>query len=399
MSLTTSRRGFLTGTAAGLTSLSIASSPSAEPTRPAPTGAPFRFALNAGTLMGYKLPLAEQIDLAHRAGYAGFEPWMTDVSKAAETGALRDLARRCSDAGLTVINAIGFAAWAVNDDAARAIALYCDLVARAVIDGLSASQIASGVDVGAARKRFDFMRDAAILAPLRALVPSLSRNNLGRVATIEVCKSGIALVGRLWPQPPLGSGHWEAAMSNCAKSSLYLSVLFLTTGCGGSGSSTETNVGGGSAMGGSPNAAGGSATLGGQTSSAGGATTNTTASLGTNAGGAGANAGGTRATGGSISSLGGTITSGGRSTVPSASGGKIGVGGATGGASTVGATTATGGRSSTVGSGGSTSSSGGRSPRHRPRSEARVSRNDIRAPTGRGGGPNPAPSVPSNCGQ
>src|SRR4051812_26344486 len=31
-----------------------------------------------------------------------------------------------------------------NDDAARAIALYCDLVARAVIDGLSASQAASG---------------------------------------------------------------------------------------------------------------------------------------------------------------------------------------------------------------------------------------------------------------
>ena len=39
-----------------------------------------------------------------------------------------------------------------NDDAARAIALYCDLVARAVIDGLSESQIAAGVDVGAAEE-------------------------------------------------------------------------------------------------------------------------------------------------------------------------------------------------------------------------------------------------------
>jgi small subunit ribosomal protein S2 len=37
-----------------------------------------------------------------------------------------------------------------NDDAARAIALYCDLVARAVIDGLSEGQIAAGVDVGEA---------------------------------------------------------------------------------------------------------------------------------------------------------------------------------------------------------------------------------------------------------
>jgi small subunit ribosomal protein S2 len=36
-----------------------------------------------------------------------------------------------------------------NDDAARAIQLYCDLVADAVLDGLAASQAASGVDLGA----------------------------------------------------------------------------------------------------------------------------------------------------------------------------------------------------------------------------------------------------------
>src|ERR1051325_3183263 len=37
-----------------------------------------------------------------------------------------------------------------NDDAARALALYCDLAARAIIDGLSESQIAAGLDVGEA---------------------------------------------------------------------------------------------------------------------------------------------------------------------------------------------------------------------------------------------------------
>jgi small subunit ribosomal protein S2 len=37
-----------------------------------------------------------------------------------------------------------------NDDAARAIQLYCDLVADAVIDGLASGQAASGVDLGAA---------------------------------------------------------------------------------------------------------------------------------------------------------------------------------------------------------------------------------------------------------
>ncbi len=36
-----------------------------------------------------------------------------------------------------------------NDDAGRAITLYCDLVARAAIDGIGRSQAASGVDVGA----------------------------------------------------------------------------------------------------------------------------------------------------------------------------------------------------------------------------------------------------------
>ena len=36
-----------------------------------------------------------------------------------------------------------------NDDASRAIALYCNLIADAVIDGISASQSAEGVDIGA----------------------------------------------------------------------------------------------------------------------------------------------------------------------------------------------------------------------------------------------------------
>ena len=36
-----------------------------------------------------------------------------------------------------------------NDDASRAIALYCSLVADAVIDGISASQASLGVDIGA----------------------------------------------------------------------------------------------------------------------------------------------------------------------------------------------------------------------------------------------------------
>jgi small subunit ribosomal protein S2 len=36
-----------------------------------------------------------------------------------------------------------------NDDAGRAISLYCDLVARAAIDGISRAQGDAGIDVGA----------------------------------------------------------------------------------------------------------------------------------------------------------------------------------------------------------------------------------------------------------
>jgi small subunit ribosomal protein S2 len=39
-----------------------------------------------------------------------------------------------------------------NDDAIRAITLYCDMIASAVLDGISAEMQASGVDVGAAEE-------------------------------------------------------------------------------------------------------------------------------------------------------------------------------------------------------------------------------------------------------
>jgi small subunit ribosomal protein S2 len=39
-----------------------------------------------------------------------------------------------------------------NDDASRALSLYCDLIAKAVIDGISRSQGERGVDMGAAAK-------------------------------------------------------------------------------------------------------------------------------------------------------------------------------------------------------------------------------------------------------
>ena len=54
-----------------------------------------------------------------------------------------------------------------NDDAIRAITLYCDLIAGAVLDGISAEMQASGQDMGAVEELPE-----AMLPQHEALVPS-----------------------------------------------------------------------------------------------------------------------------------------------------------------------------------------------------------------------------------
>jgi len=48
-----------------------------------------------------------------------------------------------------------------NDDASRAISLYCDLIADAVLDGMSDSQMAMGMDLGEAETPVETLVDAA----------------------------------------------------------------------------------------------------------------------------------------------------------------------------------------------------------------------------------------------
>jgi small subunit ribosomal protein S2 len=58
-----------------------------------------------------------------------------------------------------------------NDDAARAIALYCELAARAVIDGLSESQVARGADLGEAEELPEIRPIETVSAPAEASAP------------------------------------------------------------------------------------------------------------------------------------------------------------------------------------------------------------------------------------
>ncbi len=78
---------------------------------------PFRFCLNTGTIMGQKLTARQEIQVTAEAGYSGIEPWMRTLRRHVEEGhSLTDLRKEIADLGLVVECAIGFPAWAVDDD-------------------------------------------------------------------------------------------------------------------------------------------------------------------------------------------------------------------------------------------------------------------------------------------
>ena len=82
---------------------------------------PFGYCLNTATLMGLKLSVDKEVEIAAGAGYRGIEPWMRNIHRyAQEGGSLGDLKKKIADLGLSVQSAIGFARWIVDDDVQRA---------------------------------------------------------------------------------------------------------------------------------------------------------------------------------------------------------------------------------------------------------------------------------------
>ncbi len=70
-----------------------------------------------------------------------------------------------------------------NDDASRAISLYCNLVADAVLDGLSASQASLGIDIG---EMVETPQEAAIAVEPVTKVPAEAETEVPVEAEIEV---------------------------------------------------------------------------------------------------------------------------------------------------------------------------------------------------------------------
>lgn len=107
----TRREIFAVAAGAALASHSVAQEPPRDP---------FTYSLNTSTIRGQNLPLVDEIAIAARAGYQAIEPWINEIEAYVRGGgALRDLARRITDAGLRVESAIGFAEWIVDDDGRR----------------------------------------------------------------------------------------------------------------------------------------------------------------------------------------------------------------------------------------------------------------------------------------
>lgn len=106
-----SRRAVLAG-AAG--SLAVSADVRADAPKPS-----FGFCLNTSTVRdkdGKSRPITELIDVAAKAGYDAFEPWVSEIDAYLKGGGtLKELRKRVADAGLKTADLIGFAEWIVED--------------------------------------------------------------------------------------------------------------------------------------------------------------------------------------------------------------------------------------------------------------------------------------------
>lgn len=93
-------------------SLNAMPAPSAQP--------PFTLCLNMSTIRGQKLGFVKELEAASKAGFRSVEIWVETLQTYLKTGATTADARKVlADNGIKVENAIGFAPWIIDDEAAR----------------------------------------------------------------------------------------------------------------------------------------------------------------------------------------------------------------------------------------------------------------------------------------
>ena len=102
-----------------------------------------------------------------------------------------------------------------NDDAARAIQLYCDLMADAILDGLAAGQSAAGVDLGASVAPIEPTL-ARELTPEVAAEPAVSAPE---AAALEAEMTGAAAPEAATAEPDTTAAEAETAEGGAAAAS------------------------------------------------------------------------------------------------------------------------------------------------------------------------------------
>ena len=199
MSRRVTRRDMLAtaGTLAGGTLLNASHLAAAD--RPAG----YRYCLNAALVMGYRLDIVKQIELAKETGYDAIEPWVRDVRAYQESGgAPADLKKRIADAGLTVESAIGFTGWIMDDDAKRAEGVEAmkrdmELIARIGGTRIAAPPVGATrgdkIDLFAAAERYRVILEAGdaigVIPQVEVWGPSANLSRLGE-SMFVVIESG-----------------------------------------------------------------------------------------------------------------------------------------------------------------------------------------------------------------
>ncbi len=153
MSNSPTRRQLLTATTAALAASAVPAV--ARASSPPPITPNFTTCLNTATIRAQKLTLAQEIDLAIAAGYDGLEPWIENLQRHVKSGgSLADLAKKCADHNFKIYSAIGFAQWAVSDDAQRAKGLESAKADMDLVAQLGGTHIAAP-PAGAIKERIE----------------------------------------------------------------------------------------------------------------------------------------------------------------------------------------------------------------------------------------------------
>ena len=185
---------------------------------------PFGYCLNTSTIRCGELTLEQMIEVTAEAGYDGIEPWVEELDTYREQGGdLPSLARRIQDAGLEVVNLIGFFEWAVDDEAQRHEALEearrCfdlakQLNCRLVATPPSGIKDTPGLDLFAIAERYanviDLAKEFGVVALLEFWGIAKTLGHLGEALLVarECGREGACVLADVFHMYK-GSGHFH----------------------------------------------------------------------------------------------------------------------------------------------------------------------------------------------